>query len=60
MIDSFPTAQFQINGFSSPYRLDRNARGRGFLLYLIEDIPSKLFKCTDFKGNLEAMFVEIN
>ena len=60
MIDSFPTAQFQINGFRSPYRLDRNARGRGVLLYLIEDIPSKLFKCTDFKGNLEAMFVEIN
>ena len=60
MINSFATAQFQINGFSSPYRLDRNPRGRGILLYVIEDIPSNLLKCTDFKENLEGMFVEIN
>ena len=58
--NSFPTAQFQINGFSSPYRLDRNAHGGRILLYVREDIPSKLLKGTDFKGNLEAMFVEIN
>ena len=27
--------------------------------YSREDIPSKLLKGTEFKGNLEAMFVEI-
>ena len=58
--NSFPTAQFQINGFSSPYRPDRNAHGGGILLYVREDIPSKPLKGTEFKGNLEAMFVEIN
>ena len=58
--NSFPTAQFQINMFSSRYRLDANAHGGGILLYVREDIPSKLLKGTEFKGNLEAMFVEIN
>ena len=58
--NSFPTAQFQINEFSSPYRLDRNAHGGGILLYVRKDIPSKLLKSTEFKGNLEVMFVEIN
>ena len=55
--NSFPTAQFQINEFSSPYR---NAHGGGILLYVRKDIPSKLLKGTDFKGNLEVMFFEIN
>ena len=58
--NSFPTAQFQINRFSSHYRLDRNAPGGGILLYDREDLPSKLLKGTEFEGNLEAMFVEIN
>ena len=40
--NSFPTAQFQINGFSSPYRLDGSVHGGGILLYVREDIPSKL------------------
>ena len=58
--NSFPTPQFQLNGFSSPYRLDRNVHGGGILLYVREDIPSKLLKGKKFKGNLEAMFVERN
>ena len=58
--NSFPPAQFHINGFSSPCRLDRNAHGGRILLYVREDIPSKLLKGTDFKENLEAMFVKIN
>ena len=58
---SFPEAQFHINGYSSPYRLDRNANGGGLLLYVREDIPTKLLKNTIFKGNdIEAMFIEIN
>ena len=38
---SFPTGQFQIEGYTT-YRLDRNANGRGILLYIKEDIPSRL------------------
>ena len=58
--NSFPPAQFHINGLSSPYRLDRNTHGRGILLYVREYNPSKLLKGTDFTENSEAMFTEIN
>ena len=40
--NSFAAAQFQINVFSSPYQLVENAQDRGILLYVREDIPSKL------------------
>ena len=42
--DTFPDSQFLIEGFSVPYRLDRTAKGGGILLYIREDIPSKLLK----------------
>lgn len=38
--DTFPKQQFLIEDFSTPYRLDRTATGRGRgLLYRTEDIP---------------------
>ena len=40
--DSFPTAQFLIKGFSALYIFDRNCKGGGLLLYIREDIPSKI------------------
>ena len=39
---SFPIGQFLLNGYSTPFGLDRNAHGGGVLLYVREDIPSKL------------------
>ena len=38
--DSFPTGDFLIDGFSTPYRLDRNSNGGGPMLFVREDIPS--------------------
>ena len=40
---SFPTGQFLINGYSESFRIDRNSQGGGIMLYVKEDIPSKLF-----------------
>ena len=40
--ESFPTNQFMINVFSAALRLDKNDRGGGFILYIIEDISSRL------------------
>ena len=40
--DSFPSAQFLLDGFSKPYRLDRCSNGGGILLYIRDDIPSRL------------------
>ena len=35
-------AQFLIKGFSESYRLDRSSKGGGIMLFIREDIPSKL------------------
>ena len=44
---SFPLGQFLIEGFTS-YRLDRNDKEGGIIIFVKEDIPSKLiFKSAD-------------
>ena len=42
--DSFLSAQLLLHGFSKPYRLDRCSNGGGILLYIRDDIPSRLFQ----------------
>ena len=54
---SFPTGQFHIHGFSEPYRFDRNSSSGGILLYIPEDIPSKLILA---EMTIERFFVEVN
>ena len=57
---SFPTQQFLLSGYSVPYRLDRNREGGGVLIYVREDIPSKLLTKHNFLENVEGLFIEIN
>ena len=60
-IDStFPDGQFLITGFSTPFRKDRNANGGGLLLYVRNDIPTKLLKTFNALGDFEGFFVELN
>ena len=58
--DSFPTTQFLMSGFCKPYRLDRCSNGEGLLLYIWEDIPSRLPTECNLSENVECLFVEIN
>ena len=58
--DSFPKAQFCIDGFSIPYRLDRNRNGGGLTIYVRDDIPSKMLTKHNFPENIEAAFIELN
>ena len=58
--DSFPTAQFSLNGFSKPYRLDRSSNGGGILQYVRDDILSRLLTDYKVKDNLELFSVEVN
>ena len=58
--DTFPESQFLIEGFSTPYRLDRTAKGGGILLYIRQDIPSKYIKKITVNESFEGFFVEIN
>ena len=57
--DSFPTAQFQMNGFSVPYGYDRNRKGGGLLLYILEDIQSTLL-ISKSKCDIETLSVTVN
>ena len=42
--ETFPDAQFCIDGYSTPYHFDRNSNGGGILLYAREDVSSKMTK----------------
>ena len=58
--DSFPKAQFCIDGFSIPYRLDRNRNGGGLMIYVRDDIPSKMLTKHNHPEDIEAVFIELN
>ena len=55
--DSFPSAQFLLDGFSKPYRLDRCSNGGGILLYIRDGITSRLLSISN---KTESIFAEIN
>ena len=57
--DSFPVGNFVIDGFSTPYWLDRDSNGGGIMLYVREDISSNLL-ATDEKNHIESFYVELN
>ena len=56
---SFPQTQFRTEEYAPPFRYDTNSYGGGILLFIREDIPTKIISVTplkDFEGN----FVELN
>ena len=57
--DSFPTAQFLLDGFSKPYRLDHCSNGGEILLYVEDDISSRLLTDHRLPDNVECLFTEI-
>ena len=54
--ETFPSRQFFIKGFTPPYRLDWNCHGGGILVYVREDIPSKLI---EMKSSSESISIEL-
>ena len=57
---SFPNGQFVINGYNTPFRLDRYQNGVGLSLYVREDISRKISKEYTPENPIEYLFVEIN
>ena len=55
--DSFPSAQFLLDEFLKPYRLDRCPNGGGILLYIMNDIPARPLSNSN---KTESIFAEIN
>ena len=58
--ETFPTTQFIIPGFTSPYRFDRTKDGGGILVYIREDIPSKLLNILYIASDIECLGIEVN
>ena len=52
--------QFCIDGYSTPYRLERTSHDGGILLCIREDIPSTMLKFEQAQNNFEGFFVEID
>ena len=42
--DTFTSAQFYMEGFKTPIRQDRNSFGGGIVIYIRENIPSKMLE----------------
>ena len=57
---TFTSAQFMIDGFSAPYRLDRDKNGGGIIVLIREDIPSRLLQEHMLPEDIEALPIEIN
>ena len=57
--DSFTSDQFKIDGFSAPFRFDRNSKGGELLTYIREDISSRQLFCKS-QCYTETILVEIN
>ena len=49
-----------MEGYSTPYRLDRNRNGRGVMIYVREDIPSKKLMKHNLPDDIDGLFIEIN
>ena len=54
----FLVQQLFIEGFSLPYRLDRNSYGGGILVDVRKDITSKVIPMIE--NSIECVFLEIN
>ena len=57
--NSYPSSQFLMKGFTNPFRQDRNSHGGGIMIYVREDIPSKVLKLHSFPSDIEGIFVEL-
>ena len=56
--ESFPKGNYFIEWFRTPYRLDRDSKGRGIMLYVRTDVHSNLFVFEE--KPIESLFIELN
>ena len=57
---SFPNTQFYMKSYSKPYWLHRDSKGGCIILYVREDIPSKLISSSCTNHDNEYFLVELN
>ena len=57
---SFPTGQFNLPGFRTPFRKDFSGKSGGLLVYVNSNIPSKMLKIPDCPSDIQVIPVETN
>ena len=57
--DTYPTAQFQIDGYSKPIRIDRNRHGGGLMIFSRDDLPFNELKSHTLPSDIECTFAEL-
>ena len=57
---SFPTSQFSLEGYHSPYRLDISNRRSGLLVYVNPSIPTRQLKSEIKYKEIQIISLEIN
>ena len=55
--DNFLTSQFLVTEFSVAYRLDRNRNGGGIMIFIHDDIPSKVLTKHVFPDDIEGLLL---
>ena len=60
LYSSSSNAQFYMKPCSKPYRLNRNSKGGGIILYVRGDIPSKLINSSFTSHDKEYFLIESN
>ena len=53
--NTFLLSQFILEGFTPPYKLDGTEHGGGLVLFIREDIPSKLLTNVNPSGKIEKI-----
>ena len=57
--NTFPLHQFEIEGYSTPIRLDRNCHSGGIAFFIRDDLPNKELKLCTLPNNIDGIFIEI-
>ena len=57
---SFPTNQFNTEGYKTPYRLDISQNKGGIMVYINENIPSRRLLKKTIPNNIQIIPFEIN
>ena len=57
---SFTTAQFLLDNYHKPFRLDINSKSGGILVYVKSSFPSRKLKCDVLLKSIQAIQSELN
>ena len=60
LASTFPVNQSYLNGYNVSYRNDRRTNGGDILVYVRDDIRSRITECENSPSLLEGMVIELS